>query len=278
MKLPLLLKQSTCALLAMFVFSDTALANLLISPTRVAFSDRERVQSITLINSGNETKSYRMGWEEKRVDDNGNYVMLTDEEKQSFPIASPYLRFTPRQVTLGPGERQVVKVLARRKANMPEQEYRSHLLFTALPIDRSNDNRSPSKGMLMKLNLLMSYSVPVLLRNGEASIETQIEEVVINPVPEKPNMRQLLVKLSQKGNISSTGSLNAYYIPFGSNNSINVGTLNDFSFYNDSPTQTKELIWHTPIPENSKGSLTVVFEGKKEFSGQVLAQKEVTLQ
>lgn len=278
MKVPSIIKQSIFTLVALLAIRDLAHANLLISPTRVAFSDRERVQSITLINSGNEPKSYRMGWEEKRVDENGNYVMLSEDEQQTFPIASPYLRFTPRQVTLEPGERQIVKVLARRKADMKDEEYRSHLLFTALPIDRAKNTRSPSKGMVMTLNLLMSYSVPVVLRNGEASIETQIEEVVIKPVPEKPNMRQLLVKLSQKGNISSTGSLNAYYTPYGSNNSINVGTLNDFSFYNDSPTQTKELIWHTPIPVNSSGSLKVIYEGRKEFTGQVLAQKEVTLQ
>lgn len=249
-------------------------ANLLISPTRVAFSERDRIQTVTLINSGKEEKTYRVEWTEQKVNPEGQYQVLSEEEYQDFPIASPFLRYTPRQVTLAPGEKQVIKVMARRAAEMADNEYRSHLSFTALP--NTKQPATPNGGGLsMQLNMLMSYSIPVILRTSPVDATAEIEDIKFESNPSK-SLNDIVVTLSRKGQTSLTGSLKAYYTPVGESNEINIGILNGFNFFPESSRLTKTLMWAEPI-NLTEGTLRVSYEGTKEFSGQILAEKKVLL-
>lgn len=259
-------------LITSFLYSNYATASLLISPTRIAFGERDRVQTISLVNSSKKTNTYRVEWTEQKVGENGEYIELSEDEVNSFPVASPYLRLTPRQVTLEPGERQVIKVMARRKANMKDLEYRSHLTFTAIPPE-SNSNSGSNPGISMRLNLLLSYTIPVILRHGKLSVETSIDDIQMTPT-DKVGIKKLMVTLSRKGSMSTTGSLQAYFVPEDSNEKVNVATLNGFNFFPDTPKITKNLIWHTPIPE-TPGKLEVLLEGDKEFKGQILASNSI---
>lgn len=48
-----------------FFFCQVAVAGLLISPLRIAFEDRERADTLVLINSGTDTRTYRLEWQQK---------------------------------------------------------------------------------------------------------------------------------------------------------------------------------------------------------------------
>ncbi len=255
--------------------SAIADANLLISPTRVAFSERDRIQTVTLINSGKTEKTYRVEWTEQKVNPEGQYQELSEDEYQNFPIASPFLRYTPRQVTLAPGEKQVIKVMARRGAEMDEHEYRSHLSFTALPNTKQAQTQVQRGGLSMQLNMLMSYSIPVILRTSSVDATAEIEDITLEPNPNK-SLNDIVVTLSRKGRTSLTGSLKAYYIPVGETEEINIGILNGFNFFPESERLTKTLMWAEPI-NLTAGTLRVAYEGTKEFSGQILAEKKVLL-
>lgn len=260
-------------LLSVFI-SFIAQANLLISPTRIAFNDRDRIHTVTLINSGKKTNSYRIEWVEQKVNKQGSYEVLTEQELTDFPIASPYIRHTPRQVTLEPGERQVIKLLARRANDMQNGEYRSHLTFTALPDTRQEET---SQGLSMQLNLLMSYSIPILLRKGELNAVAEIADIQLKTNPNKP-MTDIFVTLSKRGTTSLTGSLKAYYTAQGQNNEIHIGTLNGFNFFSESQMLTKQIIWVDQPIDLSAGVLRIAYEGAKEFAGQTLAEKRVAVQ
>lgn len=269
-------RQSFIIFITILICSISSFANasLLISPTRLAFDERDRVQTVTLINPTQKTNVYRVGWTEQKIGTNGSYENLSEKELESFPIASPFMRISPRQVTLGPGERQVVKVMLRRKSDMEEKEYRSHLTFTALP-DASNDAKGQSQGMSMKLNLLLSYSIPVVMRKGQLNVKTEISDIEIVK-NENAEIKRLLVKLSRTGKMSTTGNLNAYFTPEGTTDKVNVATLNGFNFFPDTSSVTKELIWHTPLPSDN-GTLEVIHKGEKEFSGKILASKSIQI-
>ena len=118
------MKYSIIVLILLLTISSVVEASLLISPTRIAFGDRDRVQRVTLINSSSEVKTYRLEWVEQRVNNQGGYEILTPEQAAIFPVASKYIRFTPRQVTLQPGQRQTIKLLARRGKDIQNNEYR----------------------------------------------------------------------------------------------------------------------------------------------------------
>lgn len=256
------------------LFSWAVQASLLISPTRIAFDERDRVQRVTLINTSSEEKTYRLEWTEQRVKQNGAYEKLSPEQAENYPLASKYIRFSPRQVTLQPGQRQTIKLLARRVKDMPENEFRSHLRFTALP-NRKKEN-SPFSGVAMQLDLLMSYAIPVVLRSGKLSVSTQIERLELKTSADSPDKAEILVNMSRTGKKSTTGKLVAFYKAQNSEQETQVGILNGFNFFQDTQTITKRIIWLN-YTRPGPGSLRIVLLGEKEFSGQVLAEKIVSI-
>ena len=268
------MKYSIIVLILLLTISSVVEASLLISPTRIAFGDRDRVQRVTLINSSSEVKTYRLEWVEQRVNNQGGYEILTPEQAAIFPVASKYIRFTPRQVTLQPGQRQTIKLLARRGKDIQNNEYRSHLRFTALP-SRSN-NSSPVSGVAMQLNLLMSYTIPVILRNGSLNVSTKIERIELQTQTPIPGEAHIVVNLSRQGKKSTTGKLVAFYKPLGSDSETQIAILNGFNFFPDTPVITKRIVWPDYV-RPGPGSLRIALIGEKEFLGQILAEKIVSI-
>ena len=245
-----------------------AQAGLLISPLRAMLNERDRSTAITLINSGDSPRTYRVSWTEKRVTSTGQYIALTEEEMKTFPIASPILRISPRQVTLAPNQRQTVKIAARRPKGLADGEYRSHLTFTVLPKKNTEAELEGATGI--KLNVLLNYSIPVIFRQGKLKHKSTIKavELVNNKNTGMVNMK---VKMLHAGKASTAGSIYAYWTPNGSKNETLVGTLNSVNFFPDVSERTFTLMGQKFTPK--KGKLRVIHKGKKEFSGEVFDEK-----
>ncbi len=260
-------------ILTFILFSQVTHANLMISPTRVLIEDRERVETIHLINSSGETRSYRIEFSELKIDESGNYQEITKETDPGFPFASDYLRFSPSKVTLEPGERQAIKVLARRPQNLPAGDYRSHLNFIALPPKREEDNNV--NGIRMRLDVLMSYSIPVVMRRGEVSFEGKITAVSVQPI-ENSNIAEITVKMSRSGTSTAYGRLVAQFKREDSNEIEMVGELNGVNFFPDQATQERKIMWAS-FDSTPKGRLYITYEGQEELTGKLLAGGQIIL-
>lgn len=267
------MKKLSIIFIVLLLVSFKSQASLLISPIRVLFEDRDRVQQVMLVNSSNETRSYRIEFDEQIIGENGLYRDMTEEEKENFPKASPYLRFSPSQVTLAPGERQNIKILARRPSDLQEGDYRSHLNFIALPVRRESNNNV--SGMQMKLDMLLSYSIPVILREGQPQFRGQVDNIDIE-VQEQNRAAEIIVTMSRAGNASPTGRLEAYFTPQGSNEQKFVGVLNGFNFFPDQPTVQKSIVWQN-FEYLSPGMLQVKYIGERELSNEELLVGQVRL-
>ena len=116
----------------LLLISWQASANLLINPTRVSLAHGERSTEITLINTSQVTNTYRMEWVEKQAKQGGGYDDLTDEQAARFPTSSQMIRFSPRQVTLAPNERQTVRIAVRRPSDLAEGEYHTNVVMSVL--------------------------------------------------------------------------------------------------------------------------------------------------
>lgn len=252
----------------------TASANLLISPVKIEFSDRDRVQEIALINSSNETRSYRLEWEEKKALPQGGFQFLTEAEKTSFLIASPLLRFSPRQVTLKPRERQTVKVMLRRQGTMQNGTYRSFLKFLALPPVRKIEN-SPVGGMQISFEPLMSYSLPVTVQQGPLDYQVAIDSVDFS-YNVKTQKGEITLQYSRKGSSVVRANFIAYWTPKGGQESA-VGRVSDLSLYPEVSRRTLTLGWVPTSFTTGAGTLRVAVEGVKQLNGKVLAEKTLTL-
>ncbi|MRR23773.1 molecular chaperone, partial [bacterium] len=133
-----LLRLSITGLILLQVFFPLniwAQGNLLITPRRVVFEGNKRSMDLNLANIGTDTATYAISLIEIRMTEAGGFESITEpDEGQRF--ASPYLRFFPRTVTLGPNEAQTVKLQVVKSGTLEPGEYRSHLYFRAVPKEK----------------------------------------------------------------------------------------------------------------------------------------------
>lgn len=80
----------------------------------------------------------------------------------------------------------------RKPKGLLEQEYRSHLAFKALP----NETQIQQQRLGINLKLLLSYTIPVILRKGAEIPNVNISNLQLIHSPEKKRLR---LKLSEKG-------------------------------------------------------------------------------
>jgi fimbrial chaperone protein len=262
-------------LFLLLVASNSLHASMLISPTRAAINDRERSAEIILINNGDKTKTYRLGWKQQRALPEGGYEELDELQSKNFATASNMLRFSPRQVTLKPNERQIVKLGVRRPKDLPDGEYRSHLLFMALPTEDKVEQSSGAAGVQLKL--LLNYSIPVFVRKGKLNYDVVINEAHIDRKEKADGTQYKIVVAFERSGIHGTyGSIQAYWTPNNSKEEIKVGTLNGVNLFAELKTITREVTWQPTTPPTS-GKLRIAYEGGQEFSGKVLAEKVIEL-
>jgi len=191
----------------------------------------------------------------------------------THPMASKMIRFSPKQVTLKPNERQVVRLALRRPKGLLEGEYRSHLKLEALPPKKEADK---NKGeMSIKLDVLLSYSIPVLVRQGNVShnIEASGIELAFDPATAKTQLR---VNFIRSGLFSSTGNVTAYWTAPDGNEHV-VARLNNLNIYPELKTTSQQMSWIDDSFRPEQGQLRIVYEGKQEFNGQIFAEYEYSV-
>ncbi|WP_392343981.1 molecular chaperone [Pseudoalteromonas prydzensis] len=244
-----------CVLLTAF-FSQMALANLLISPTRVTFDERQRSAKVTVINNSDEQRTYRVVWSEKQALPAGGYNNLAQVTANSL---SPMTRLSPKQVTLAPGEKQTVKIAIRKPKGLQPGEYRSHLLFQALP----NENKEQKSGI--QINMIMSFSIPVVYREQAEQPEVNITQASIIESSNHPKP-QIQVKLQRHNNFSSYGKLSAY-IKTASGENEKIAEISNLSLYPEVDTviATLSLFKDKQLP--TQGSIFLDYQGAEEYKG-----------
>ena len=162
-----------------FPLNIWAQGNLLITPRRVVFEGNKRSTDLNLANIGDDTATYAISLVEIRMTENGGFESITEpDEGQKF--ASPYLRYFPRTVTLGPNEAQTVKIQLIRSGNLDPGEYRSHIYFRAVPREKplgeEEEVVSDPSSIAVKLTPIFGITIPAIIRVGEPSARVTITD------------------------------------------------------------------------------------------------------
>ncbi|MBB1380189.1 molecular chaperone [Pseudoalteromonas sp. SR43-2] len=249
-------------LLLQIFFSFSTYANLLISPTRIEFDDRQRVAKIILINSSDDYKTYRLEWQEKQAKQSGGYKTLKAVAENPKSLSN-MIRMSPSQVRLAPGERQIVKLALRKPKDLAINEYRSHLLFKALP---SDSKVKESEGVGVNVNFILSYSIPVILRQGKlASPNVHIEELKLAKT-KSGKVDSIEFTMARNGKYSSFGKLEAYFKAKSDEKEKKVSILNDFSIYPELNTKSLSMSLLEPDMLTPPGTLRVIYKGLNKYS------------
>lgn len=255
-------------------FSPASQAEMLISPLRLMLDSDNNTATLTIRNTGDGTRSYRLGWLEQRMDENGSYHPITESEQAEWPLASKFLRFSPRQISVGPGENQTVRVSYRPPANMAQGEYISHLKMQILPGSAPSGTfelDSGTEGIAMQLEMLMSFSIPIVVRHKTQLPKVNIGHVEVLPADANNPMR-LAITIEREGNSSSFGQLKVE-MQRDENSPVElIGNSENISVFTEiSQRRVVLALRDTRIP--SGAWIRISYEGQQEYRGHVFAEK-----
>lgn len=160
--------------------------DLLVAPTRVVL-DGPRGTEVFLNNVGAQPATYRISMELKRMLPSGQVEDVaadaaTDKEKSTLAMIS----YAPRRVTLAPNQPQAIRIGIRPPADLPDGEYRAHILFRAIPdaVVPQPVTAAPAQGVSIALTPIYGVTIPIIIRKGSLKVTTAIsgvQKVKIDP-------------------------------------------------------------------------------------------------
>jgi len=263
-----------CIILITIPVDVIAQGDLLITPRRIVFEGNKQIEEITLANTGQESATYSVSFVQYHMTEDGTFEVIT-EPLPGQMFADPYLRFFPRQVTLAPGESQVVRMQLRRLPNMAEGEYRSHIYFRAIPDEKplgEDDILSDSTLIGIRLTPIFGITIPAIVRIGNLNATINFSEFTIKNQGDGSSMMSLT--FNREGNQSVFGDLNVDYMaPDGQ--LINVGIVRGIAVYTPNTLRRFSMQLNKPEGVNlTEGKLLVRFSSSNEAKPEVYAEAE----
>jgi len=269
-----LFKTIGVGILLSLLTAQSVWANLLINPTRVQFNSSDRTSEVTLINISQVTTTYRMEWAEKKAKPTGGYDNLSEAEAANFPTASHMIRFSPKQVTLKPNERQTIKLAIRRPQGLVTGEYRSHLVFKALPPKTAEEGLN-TDATATSINVVLNFAIPVVVQQGSPQYTITATDARINYNPIKKD-GTVEVSMSRSGLHSVIGNLNAYWTPTGGQERL-IAKAGDYNSWPEVANATATLNWVGADFATTDGKLRITYEGIKDYRGKVFFDKTINV-
>lgn len=268
-----------CCIVLSFFPSGKAMAqgNLLITPRRVVFEGKKRIQELNLANIGKDTATYNISFKQIRMTEDGQFEEISQPDPgQNF--ASDYLRFFPRQVTLAPNEAQLVKMQVIRTNQLQFGEYRSHIYFRAVPKKKplgEKEDGSDATGFSVSLTPVFGITIPVIIRRGESTAQVSVSDLEL--VRDKDQAFSLKLKFDRTGNMSVYGDIRVDHIsPEGKHSQ--VGLVKGLAVYSPTASRTFRLkIDNMAGIDYTRGKLHVVYSRQKADKGGTLCEAELNL-
>lgn len=245
--------------------SQGGVGDLLITPTRVMLEGKKRTAEVTLNNRGPKEAVYRISLEHKRMRENGEY----EEAKETKPgerFADEMVRYSPRQVTLKPGASQTVRFMMRVPEGAEQGEYRSHVLFRAVPQQPQGEDVEQgavdAKQISIRLIPVYGVSIPLIVRVGELAANGSLSDA-------KLDGKTLSLAIHRQGTRSLYGD-----IVVTNDGGTVVGQMKGVAVFTPNTTRTLKLELSPPSGA-PLSNLTVVYREREENGGATIAETKV---
>ena len=254
-------------------FNAYAAAQLMVTPTRVVFEGNERTKQINLINNGADTGRFKVSFVRKYMTPEGSIKNIEEDEPGLY--SDEMVRFSPRLVTLAPGQSQTVRLMLRKKSGTADGEYRSHMLFQSLPdaaaTDVKNLTSNDSEGLAIQLIPVVGITIPVIVRQGELSADVSLSGFEIKQANTVKAQSTLALQINREGNKSTYGDIRVYFTPEGGA-PIVIGRLNGIAVYTSVNTRSLNIKLQIPPGfslSNGELHVTYLMPGKDETTGLI---------
>jgi fimbrial chaperone protein len=257
-----------------------AFAELSLFPTRIVLEKNQRSAQVELLNRGTAPQTYRISVVNRRMTVDGDIVLAENPEPDER-FADSMLRYSPRQVTLQPGQSQTVRVLLRKPAELAAGEYRSHLQF-----DRVEDTSAATSieaaaaatggGIGVVIRALLGASIPVIVRHGDTQARVALSDLALETDPAS-SARILRLQFDRQGNRSVYGDLRVTFAS-ATGAAVEVGRAFGVAVY--APNALRKALLQLDPPPGlalAGGVLHVTFRDRPEAGGGLLAEARLAL-
>lgn len=255
----------------------SAQGDLLVSPVRVVFEGNKQKEEISLVNVGNDTATYSVSFLQYSMTENGSFIQIEKPEPDQM-FADPFLRIFPRQVTLAPREAQVIRLQLRKKSDMAQGEYRSHLYFRSEKENRplgSQPVLADSSLMSVQITPVFGITIPIIIRTGEVKVASTLSDLKLEI--KNDTLSYLNFVINRSGNISVYGDISAEYISQGGKTK-EIGIIKGIAVYT---TTNKRIVTVRLTNINDinlkSGKIKVKFSSPADSKKELYAEKELVL-
>lgn len=260
-------------------FSAYAQGDLMVTPRRIIFEGNKQTEELTLANTGNDTARYSISFLQYRMTPDGAFDEISIPDSGQY-FADEYLRFFPRSVTLAPNEAQVVRMQVRRKPDMVNAEYRSHIYFRAIPTEKPlGTELSPDSSSIgVRLIPVFGISIPTIIRVGELEAEVAIVDPSV--VIKSDSLAELSLTFFRKGDKSVYGDIKVMWAPENSTEfePVEVGIVRGLAVYTPNTHRKFRMnLLNTPEVDYRNGKLIISYKSSSDLEPEVFAEKEVLL-
>lgn len=162
------------ALMMVMVCGHAHADNLLaIAPLRLILTDVKPSDMLMLTNRSDATRTYKIVVEDQVMTPSGSII-----QQDGFAYsAKRMLRFMPRQVTLGPGQRQNIRVMASAPADLATGDYHSHMIFEEQKPEPTGD--AANAQLKVAMESVYSVGIPVIVQHGTVDSSLKIGGAVM---------------------------------------------------------------------------------------------------
>lgn len=251
--------------------------DLAVAPTRIVLEGRTRSAQISLLNRGTETAIYRISIINMQMTDSGEYKRV-ETSGIDEGHADKLVRHAPRQVKLEPGKSQIVRILLRKPADLSDGEYRSHILFQAVPnaeTGQSVEMATSSQGLSIRLIVVPGITIPLIVRQGELAATASLSNIGLSKATGSENGPTLSIRINRSGTRSLFGDIAVTYITADGGEYV-VGEINQLAVY--TPNTQRAIKMSLRVPDGVKlngGQMRVEYRARPEDGGDIIASTRI---
>jgi P pilus assembly chaperone PapD len=181
------------------------LAGVLVAPTVIFISDKDRTGRLNIQNPSDEPReiSIHLAFGLPESDSLGNvFVTLQDSGVTDPRSALDWIKAFPRKVIVPPNGTQVIRLVARPPQNLADGEYWARVVVTsregstAMPLESEGDAIQTHLNMVMQTALMLKY------RSGECVAKLEVTDKDARLVEGQVNV---VVDMQNSGNTSYMG-------------------------------------------------------------------------
>jgi P pilus assembly chaperone PapD len=246
--------------------SLSAEAGVSFTNLRIFIDNKSNKQDFTLLNRGDTSENCQVSLVDYNVSEDGSLTALKPNQKATNS-AQPYIRLSPKRVTIKPQQSQKLKIIARGYRKAESNELHSYLSIACTPQTKSisplksqNDDEYKSAGMMPTfINriplVIRKEQVPVVIDFSDISFTTEGENTLLNFTLLKQGERSTYGKLKL---LDDTGS--------------QVAIKSSVSAY----MQVKAIKHTLKFKSSESSEFTLIYEEDPKFGGTETKSIEIT--